>query len=364
MPLDSSTTVITVGLGDRSYPIAAGAGLLSQIGSMAREAGFHSPVPVITDDTVAPLYAETVRHSLEEAGYTAFVLSFPAGEPSKNLETMARLYDGLVERRVERKSGLVALGGGVVGDVAGFAAATYLRGIPFIQVPTTLLAQVDAAVGGKVGIDHAKGKNLIGAFYQPKAVVIDTRTLHTLPLRQLRAGLAEIIKHGVIRDEALFQKVGRSLTPLLTVDEALYQEIIPWNCRIKARVVEEDEKESGLRAILNFGHTVGHAIEALTGYNTYLHGEAVALGMLVEARLGQRLGLTPASVIDALHDLLQQAAFPLEKPDLPSDKLIEAMFLDKKVERGTLRFILPDAIGHVQIVPVDDVCALKEAWDH
>ncbi|MBN2326413.1 MAG: 3-dehydroquinate synthase [Candidatus Omnitrophica bacterium] len=355
---------ITVGLGERSYVITVRPGLIDRVGSYAQSLGFHSPVPIITDDTVAELYGGRVKNSLEQAGFETAVLSFPAGEASKHLQTVSRLYDGLVALKPERKSGLIALGGGVPGDVAGFAAATYLRGIPFIQVPTTLLADVDSSVGGKVGVDHPGGKNLIGAFHQPKAVLIDTDALQTLDPRQIRAGLAEIIKHGVIADSDLFQTVRSNLDLLLKADGYVCGRIIPWNCRIKAGVVERDERESGLRAILNFGHTFGHAVESLTGYQTYLHGEAVALGMLLEAQLGQKMGLTPAPVVDGIRDILVQARYPLQKPGLSAEALLDGMLRDKKVEKGALRFVLPVEMGKVVVQAVTDLNVIRETWNN
>lgn len=358
-----TSTRITVALGTRSYPIVAGPGLLSDLGSHLREYNFYSPLAVITDETVAAIYGERVMASLQADGYACRQVTFPAGEMHKHLQTVQSLYDQLVAMRLERKSGIIALGGGVVGDVAGFVAATYLRGVPFIQAPTTLLAQVDASVGGKVGVDHPGGKNLIGAFYQPQAVLIDTETLQTLPARELLAGLAEVIKHGVIADAALFERVKERLDWLKQADQQTYKEIIPWNCQIKAHVVEQDEREAGLRAILNFGHTIGHAIESLTGYAQYLHGEAVALGMLIEAQLGEALGITPAEVVRELQAVLQAAGFPLAKPDLSGEAMLESMFHDKKVDRGRLRFVFPTRMGEVSITPVEDTEAILRVWE-
>ena len=354
---------ITVGLGERSYTIAVASGLLDQIGNYAQTAKFASPLAIIADDTVAAVYGERVKTSLEQAGFTTALLTFPAGESSKTLMTVSGLYDQLVKLKPERNSGIIALGGGVTGDMAGFAAATYLRGIRFIQVPTTLLAQVDSSVGGKVGVDHPGGKNLIGAFHQPSLVLIDPSTLSTLDSRQLRAGLAEIIKHGVIQDEALFARIEKDLPLLLKGDLDSYQEIVPWNCRIKARVVEQDERETGLRAILNFGHTIGHAIESLTGYETYLHGEAVAMGMLIEAQLGQKLGITPAEIVNSLKTLLQNAGYPLTKPALTGDDMLNSMFRDKKVQDKKIRFVFPARIGATVIQAVDDIQIIKEVWN-
>ncbi len=355
---------ITVGLAERSYNIAVGTGLLDAIGGRAQHLGFHSPIPIITDSNVGPLYAERVKQSLEQAGYSTNVITFKAGEASKHLDTVSQLYDQMVQLRPERKSGLIALGGGVVGDVAGFVAATYLRGIPFIQVPTTLLAQVDASVGGKVGIDHPGGKNLIGAFHQPREVVIDTGTLTTLSQREIRAGLAEAIKHGIIADADLYSWTEQNLSRLLQVDLDAYNEVIPRNCQIKAHVVEQDERESGLRAILNFGHTIGHAIEALTKYSQYLHGEAIAIGMLAEAQLGSELGITPVEEVERIHALLKQTGYPLDKPKITADELIESMFRDKKVESGKLRFVFPKRIGDVVIQSVEDIQAIRRVWEN
>lgn len=360
--MSETMNIINVGLGDRSYPIKVGANALDNIGESAVDAGFASPVAVITDDTVAPLYAETVQSSLQQAGFESCTITIPAGEPYKNLNTLSTIYDEMVEHRIERTSGVITLGGGVVGDMGGYAAASYMRGIPFIQVPTTLLAQVDAAVGGKVGIDHKKGKNLIGAFYQPKAVIIDTLTLKTLPERQIRAGLAEVIKHGIIRDRELFDTVSQSLDTIFAIDTATYQKLIPWNCQIKADVVEQDEREGGLRAILNFGHTIGHAIEAVAGYDVYLHGEAIAIGMLAEAQLGAKLGITPNDAVDEIHEIFKQAKYPLAKPEIRSEDLIHSMYMDKKVSKGTLRFALPTKIGDTVIHSLDDVAPIREVW--
>lgn len=359
----TSFSEIRVGLGDRSYTITVQPGLLDQVGEYARLMDFHSPAPIVTDETVAGFYGEQVKNSLVRAGYQTALLSFPAGEPSKHLGTVANLYDGMAALKLERKSGVIALGGGVPGDIAGFAAATFLRGVPFIQVPTTLLADVDSSVGGKVGVDHAGGKNLIGAFHQPKAVLIDPNTLQTLDRRQIQAGLAEIIKHGIIGDARLFTTVCDSLERLLAVDLGEYCRIIPWNCQIKANVVEQDERESGLRAILNFGHTYGHAIESLTRYETYLHGEAVALGMLLEAQLGHRLGVTSGSAVEAIRSILRRVNYPMTRPALSADAMLESMFHDKKVEKGTLRLVFPTEIGHAIVRPVEDLEAVRKTWE-
>jgi 3-dehydroquinate synthase len=353
---------IPVSLGERSYKIVVESGALRRIGKRAERLGFHPPLAVITDPTVESHYGEITCKALQSQGYEIGMFTIAGGEICKNLDTVRDLYDRLVELRVERRGGIIALGGGLVGDIAGFTAATYLRGIRFIQVPTTLLAQVDASVGGKTGVDHAKGKNLIGAFHQPSLVVIDTATLKTLPAREIRCGLAEIIKHGIIGDQKIFQFVAEHLDDLLRTDEEAYLQLIPRNCRFKAKVVEQDEKESGLRAILNFGHTVGHAIESLTGYSRYLHGEAVAIGMLTEIAVGIMLGISPESLFDDLLDLLRRAGYPLDLPDLSGERMIEAMRHDKKVEQQIIRMIIPKRLGQVEIREIKDEKSIVQAW--
>ncbi|MBI1389398.1 MAG: 3-dehydroquinate synthase [bacterium] len=362
MTVPAQLSEITVGLGDRAYVISVANGLIDQVGDYARKLGFHSPLAIIADDAVAEIYGDRVKRSIESAGFKTEIIPFPTGETNKHLQTISALYDAMVQLKPERDGGVIALGGGVAGDMAGFVAATYLRGMRFIQVPTTLLAQVDASVGGKVGVDHAGGKNLIGAFHQPRAVLIDPDTLKSLDPRQVRSGLAEVIKHGVIQDAELFKRTGDSLDALLAVEDGAYNEIVPWNCRIKARVVEQDEHEHGLRAILNYGHTIGHAVEALTGYETLLHGEAVAIGMIAEAELGEKLGVTPPGVVKAIRRLIQKAGFPLEKPKLTADAMIDSMFRDKKVKSGQLRFVLPTRIGEVKIEAVTDLELIREVW--
>ncbi len=353
---------INVDLSERSYNIIVDTDCLERLSQHLQDMGVQSPVAVITDPNVRPLYSEIVVNAVRSAGYEVGVLEIPGGEICKNLDTVAKLYDGMVELRLERKSGVIALGGGLVGDIAGFVAATYLRGIPFIQVPTTLLAQVDASVGGKVAVDHPKGKNLIGAFWQPRLVFIDTSTLNTLPHRELLSGMAEVIKHGVIGEPPLFAFVEDRLDDLLKPSPAAYTELVPRNCRFKARVVEQDERESGLRAILNFGHTIGHAIESLTNYTGCLHGEAVAWGMLGETIVAIELGLAKQELYDRLWQLIQRAGYPMNIPKLDSQKMIDAMFLDKKVKDGEIRMVLPESIGQVIERPVKDIGIIKKAW--
>lgn len=341
---------VTVNLGKRSYPILVGTGLLAQLGELLR-AGFGAlRVMVITNPTVRNLYGTAVENSLRRAGWDTVWAEMPDGEEHKTLATVETLYDLALDRELDRACPVVALGGGVVGDTAGFFAATYQRGVPFVQVPTTLLAQVDASVGGKVGVNHPRGKNMIGAFYQPRLVVADLDTLATLPLREIRAGLAEVIKYGVIRDAAFFAWLEENVERLLRLEREALAHAVATSCRIKAAVVEEDETEAGLRQILNYGHTVGHALEALTDYRVYHHGEAVAIGMAVAARLAVELGLLAGEDAARIVSLIRRAGLPTEVPERFSPgELIRAMRLDKKTRGGRLTLVLPEAIGRVRI---------------
>ena len=354
---------IPVDLRERSYNIIVQADWLDDVGKHVAELGIKSPVAVITDPTVRGLYIDRVESSLRASGFEVKVLEVAGGEVCKNLDTISVLYDGLVDMKAERASGVVAVGGGLVGDIAGFAAATFMRGMPFVQVPTTLLAQVDASVGGKVAVDHPKGKNLIGAFWQPRLVFVDTATLQSLPRRELLCGLAEVIKHGVIGEPPIFSFVEDRLEELLEPSPHAYADLVPRNCRFKARIVEQDEREGGLRAILNFGHTVGHAVEALTGYSGCLHGEAVAWGMLAETKIAIGLGLKNDELYQRLWDLLQRAGYPMNVPDLESDALVDAMYLDKKVQGGAIRMALPECIGQVVVRSIKDTDVIRAAWD-
>ena len=304
----------------------------------------------MTDRTVGSLYAKTALASLRQAGFAPVEVRVPAGETSKSLRTIQACYDQLARHRIERSSFIVALGGGVVGDMAGFLAASYLSGIGFVQVQTTLLAQVDSSVGGKVGVNLKAGKNLVGAFYQPRLVLCDLDTLKTLPKRELRAGLAEVIKYGIIADAALFRRLERTLPELLRLEAKGLAHIVARSCQIKARVVEQDEREGGLRAILNYGHTIGHALEAISGYGRYLHGEAISIGQVAAAKISRDLlGLGQAEV-DRIEALFTQADLPttvrLAKPQLT--KLFAAMKLEKKVSGCELKFVLAQKIGQVQ----------------
>jgi 3-dehydroquinate synthase len=342
---------IVVGLGDRSYPIVLGHGVLAETGVWLKEVAPPGRCALVTNPTVGALYADTVIRSAAAAGFEPVRIDVPDGEEHKNLASLARIYDGLVDAALERNSPLLALGGGVVGDLAGFAAATYLRGIPYLQLPTTLLAQVDSSVGGKTGIDHPRGKNLIGAFYQPRAVLIDLATLRTLPRRQLLAGFAEVVKYGAILDADLFAFLEQKLAQVLALDTAVLQHVVRRCCELKAQVVERDERESGERAVLNFGHTIGHALESVTGYTRFLHGEAVAIGMVAEARVSAALGLCRPEVVGRLRALLERAGLPVELPaDIDSEKLAGAIELDKKVRGGKVKFVALEALGRTRFV--------------
>lgn len=331
-------------LGDRSYPIHIGAGLLARA-ELIVERLRKKKVAIITNATVAPLYLAPFKRALEARGVEVVPITLPDGESHKNWETLNRIFDALLEHRCERGTTLIALGGGVVGDLAGFAAAAFLRGVPYIQVPTTLLAQVDSAVGGKTAINHPLGKNLIGAFYQPRAVITDTDTLATLPARELAAGLAEVVKYGLIRDPALFEWLENNMTRLVKREAEPLAHAIERSCAIKAEIVTLDEREDGVRALLNFGHTFGHAIEAGMGYGAWLHGEAVAAGMVLAARLSQRLGLISAQDVARVSTLLTSAGLPVAAPDFGLERYLELMGHDKKVEGGRIRFVLLKRIG-------------------
>jgi 3-dehydroquinate synthase len=339
---------LEVSLGDRSYPIHIGQGLLAQ-GELIASALPQKRAAVVTNETVAPLYLEPLAQALGSRGVEIVRIVLPDGEAHKNSQTLNTIFDALLENRCERKTAVIALGGGVIGDIAGFAAAVYLRGVPFVQIPTTLLSQVDSAVGGKTAINHPLGKNMIGAFYQPRVVLADTGTLSTLPDRELSAGLAEVIKYGLIRDAAFFKWLEDNIEALLAKDAKALAYAIEQSCRNKADVVAEDELETGVRAMLNFGHTFGHAIEAGTGFGTWLHGEAVAAGMVLAARLSQRLGNLTEADVDRATTLLARARLPVTAPDLGLERYIELMGHDKKVEGGRLKFVVLQEIGAASV---------------
>jgi 3-dehydroquinate synthase len=346
---------LTVNLGDRSYPIHIGAGLLSQAGLIVPHLA-QKRVMVVTNTTVAPLYLAQLTATLQATGVTVAQVVLPDGEAYKNWETLNLIFDALLTDRAERKTTLIALGGGVIGDMTGFAAASYQRGVPFVQIPTTLLSQVDSSVGGKTGINHPLGKNMIGAFYQPKLVLADTDTLKTLPARELSAGLAEVIKYGLIWDAKFLAWLEANMDKLRALDPAAITHAIYRSCEIKAQVVGEDEREGGIRAILNLGHTFGHAIETGMGYGTWLHGEAVAAGMVMAAQTSQRMGWISEADVARTRALIRATGLPDVAPDLGVDAWLEYMGHDKKVEGGKMRFVLLKKLGEAVItgdVPAD-----------
>ena len=352
----SVTHSITVELGDRSYPIVIGSGLLGGGYDLAPHlAGSHSLV--VTNETVAPLYLDKLVADLGSAAVDTIEL--PDGEAFKTVDTVTSVLDSLVTARASRDTTVIALGGGVVGDIAGFAAACYMRGVAFIQVPTTLLAQVDSSVGGKTGVNHPGGKNLIGAFHQPRLVLIDTDTLATLPDRELHAGVAEVIKYGAIADAGFFAWLEQNMPALLAGDRAALAYAVQRSCELKAEVVAEDEREAGRRAILNFGHTFGHAIERCQGYGDWLHGEAVAAGMVMAAELS---GIASGDV-ERLRSLLEKAGLPVRPPSIGAAAMREAMGMDKKVLEDQLRFVLLRELGSANVTSDYDAAALQRVLE-
>lgn len=343
---------VEVKLGDRAYPVRIGRGILSEVGSHCRETDLGPQVAVIADQGVVGFYLDRVVSSLKAAGYQPLEILFSGGDAAKNLTTAEQFFGQLIEAGFDRRTWILALGGGVVGDLAGFVAATYLRGIPYVQVPTTVVAQVDASVGGKTAVNHRLGKNLIGAFHQPRLVLIDTAVLNTLPRRELVAGLAEVVKHAVIRDPELFAFLEDNLEQLL--DLTLEPEQLDWliarNVQLKARIVEADEREGGLRAILNYGHTLGHAIEAAARYERYRHGEGVILGMIGAGELAVRRGLWQEVEQQRQKALLVRLGVPGGLGEISAELIVERTRADKKRSGGKLRFVLPRQIGRVEIV--------------
>ncbi len=335
---------LTVDLADRSYPIHVGQNVLTRTDLLLPHLK-RKQVAVVTNTTVEPLYLEKFSAPLRDAGVTVLPIVLPDGEQYKNAETLNKIYDALLTHRCERNTTLIALGGGVIGDMTGYAAATFLRGVPFIQVPTTLLSQVDSSVGGKTGINHPLGKNMIGAFYQPQVVLADTETLNTLPDRELSAGLAEIIKYGLIRDLAFFEWLESNMPRLVAREPVALAYAIYRSCENKAEVVAADERESGERALLNLGHTFGHAIENGMGYGVWLHGEGVAAGTMLAAEMSCRLGWMSAADVERTERLFKAANLPTVAPDLGVDTYLDLMGLDKKVSDGRIRLILLQGIG-------------------
>lgn len=352
---------VRVDLGKRSYDIVIDSGILPNIGEKIKGFDF-SKVAVISNPTVFNLYGDLVINSIKNAGFEPLHVIIPDGEEYKNFNQIYQILTELLRNKLDRYSCLIALGGGVIGDITGFAASIYMRGIHFIQVPTTLLSQVDSSVGGKTGVNHELGKNMIGTFYQPRLVWIDIDTLKTLPKREVLCGIAEIIKYGVIWDEKLFEFLDHNRVFILTLDAERLTHIIRRSCEIKAEVVSADEREMGLRAILNYGHTIGHAIETETKYSRFLHGEAVAIGMNLEARLSEIMGFLNKKDALKIKDVIDSYDLPSELPvDLNADKLISRMKLDKKVEAGEMKFILPEKIGKVKIQKGIDIENIRKA---
>lgn len=353
----SARVEVPIALGDRSYPIIIGAGSLGDA-SVYQKLPAGSTALIVSNDTVAPLYAAQLRSALLSRYREVLMVTLPDGERYKDWPTLQLIFDALLKNRCDRKTVLYALGGGVIGDMTGFAAASYMRGVPFVQIPTTLLAQVDSSVGGKTAINHPLGKNMIGAFYQPQLVVCDLDVLQTLPSRELSAGLAEIIKYGPISDLDFLDWIEAHLDALLAREPVALAHAIQRSCEIKASVVEQDEHESGLRAILNFGHTFGHAIESGLGYGQWLHGEGVGCGMVMAAHLSQRLGLVDKPFVERLARLVARAGLPVKAPVLSNTdnagRYLELMRVDKKSEAGEIRFVLIDGPGAAVVRPAPD----------
>src|SRR6266852_1561636 len=341
---------VPVKLGARSYRILVGAGLLSQAGPELSRLGVGRKLALITDPVIHGLHGEVVTRSLAGAGFDVTTVMLPEGERAKTLAVAERTWDRLLESGLDRGSAVVALGGGAVGDLAGFVAATYMRGMHFVQLPTTLLAQVDASIGGKTAIDHPRAKNLIGAFHQPRLVLADTGALQTLPEREYRSGLAEVIKHGIVLDATYFDEVERDAAALMKREPATLERIIAGSCRLKASVVERDEHEAELRHVLNYGHTIGHAIEAVTDFTRFAHGEAVSLGMAAEAGIAERLALAAPETRARQLRLLEAVGLPVRGVGAPPERVVEAIARDKKAKDGRVPFVLAPEIGGFRIV--------------
>ena len=360
--MSETVKTVCVALAERSYDIQIGSGNLDQIGPFVSDRSGATHAVVITDENVDDPHADRVADHLVEAGLDVDLLVVDAGEASKSIETAATLWESMLQVGTDRKSLVVAVGGGVVGDLAGFVAATFARGIALVQVPTTLLAQVDSSVGGKVGINLPEAKNMVGAYWQPLGVLIDTGVLGTLPEREYRAGLAEVVKYGVILDAEFLAYLEAHAAALAERTPDVLRHVIARCCRLKADVVEQDEREeTGRRSVLNYGHTFCHALEAATGYDQLLHGEAVAIGMLCASRLAERLGRIDAELTRRQHDLLDALGLPTAVPQIDPDRLLSLMSHDKKVEHGRLRFVLPSELGHVELVGDVDPADVREA---
>jgi 3-dehydroquinate synthase len=359
--VSDSLQTIRVELGERSYDIEIGSGNLGQIGRFVAERGDVSHAVVITDENVEKPHGMRVAESVAQTSTAVDLVVIEPGEQSKCATTANELWEKLLDLGADRKTVILAVGGGVIGDLAGFIAATYARGIPFFQVPTTLLAQVDSSVGGKVGINLPAAKNMVGAFLQPQGVLIDTTTLTTLPDPEYRAGLGEVVKYGVILDAALFEFLEVNASGILHRDQSALAHVIARCCRLKADIVQQDEREvSGLRAVLNYGHTFGHALESLTGYGTLLHGQAVSIGMVCASRLAERLGRIDGTVTVRQEKLLAAFGLPTHLPEVDVDQIVLAMMHDKKVQHGKLRFVLPTRLGHVELVGGVEIETVRE----
>ncbi len=354
---------VHVELGKDSYEILIGRNLGAELQNFIRETGFSEKALLISDTNVGKLYGENVLRSIREAGLSAELIMVPAGESSKSLQQAEQLYTAAIEHCLDRKSPIFALGGGVVGDLAGFIAATYMRGVPFVQIPTSLLAQVDSGVGGKVAVNHRLGKNLIGAFYQPKRVFMDMGTLDTLPVREIHTGLGEIVKYGVIYDADFFDFLEKNADKALSLEEMTVQHMVARSCEIKADVVSKDEKEGGLRRILNFGHTVAHAIEKETGYVRYNHGEAVAIGMICAAYISREMGTARDEEVERLERLIKRMGLPMRAGGCTTDHMYRDIFHDKKTVGGRVNWVLMKEIGNVFVT--DDVpeAVVRHAMD-
>lgn len=349
--MSSTLQSIRVSLGDRSYSIDIGAGILTRLGEFVTQVSPCIHAMLIADERIEEPHAKTAAKSLSDAGLTVDLVLVESGEESKSIEMAEQLWTVMLERGADRKSVVVALGGGVMGDLAGFVASTFARGVDFFQVPTTLLAAVDSSVGGKVGVNLPGAKNMVGAFWQPRGVLIDTETLNTLPEREYISGLAEVVKYGVILDAEFFEYLGVHADNILLRDPTVLLEVIRRSCRLKADVVEKDEREtSGLRVVLNYGHTFAHALEAIAGYGEYLHGEAVSIGMVCAARLAMRLRRVDATFCQRQDLLLTRLGLPTKMPPIDVGAMLKAMMKDKKVEKRELRFVLPTRLGHVELV--------------
>lgn len=361
--MNADSEVVHVDLGDRSYDIEIGVSLWGRLADVLTERFRPRRVAAVTDSNVGPLYESRLAGAFASSGVEISLHRMTAGEEHKNLATVARLYDEILTAGCDRRTPLIAMGGGVPGDVGGFVAATLLRGIPYIQVPTTLLAMVDSSVGGKTGVDAPQGKNLIGAFHQPALVAVSMEVLETLPARELSAGLAEVIKYGVIWDSTLFARLEASIEDLMNLRPDPLKATVRRCCEIKAEVVSKDEREEGLRAILNFGHTVGHALEAATEYGEYLHGEAISVGMVVETEIARLLGRDLGDLPGRLSNLFQRAKLPVEPPrTVDPERIWELMHSDKKTLGGDIRMVLPSELGKVDLVPGITREVFVKAW--